>query len=128
MSKLTTENVESIFKDCLTNEDNPNKIECNPVIHTCVFDKSKIEEHSAEILELLMELPVEFRQNNGGGYSFLAACNDIHGNQWTGMHLNMEKLFALGMAADYVESLLPKEMWVMLPGNMPYFMIKEVTS
>lgn len=125
MSKLTVENVERIFVDCLTNEDNPNAIECNPVIHKCVFDAQKINEHKDEIKECLMALPKEFRENEGGGYSFLAACNDIDGNQWTGLHLNMEKLFALGTAAGYITSLVPRNMWFMLPGNMPYFMIKE---
>ena len=125
MSKLTVKNVETIFVDCLTNENNPNKISCTPVIHECVFDKTKIETNAAKILELLMELPIEFREKSGGGYSFLMACNDIHGKLWTGSHLNMEKLFALGMAAGYVEHLMPREMWNLLPGGMPYLVIKN---
>lgn len=124
-TKLTVNAVETIFVECLTNENNPNKISCTPVVHMCVFDKEKIENKSKEILGLLMELPTEFRRSSGGGYSFLMACNDKDGNQWTGLHVNMEKLFALGMAAGHVEHLMPKEMWSILPGGVPYFVIND---
>lgn len=123
---LTTYAVEKIFVECLTNDYNPNKIECTPVTYRCVFDKSKIEENKDKILELLMNLRKEFRQSEGGGYSFLAACDNIDGDQWTGKHLTMEKLFALGIAANLVDTLVPREMWNALPGGMPYFIIKNV--
>lgn len=124
-TKLTVNAVETIFVECLTNENNPNMIGCTPVVHKCIFDKAKIENKSDEILGLLMELPAEFRRSSGGGYSFLMACNDINGNQWTGLHVNMEKLFALGMAAGHVEHLMPQEMWAILPGGVPYFVIND---
>jgi hypothetical protein len=89
------------------------------------FDEGKIQEHSETIREMLMELPVTFREEEGGGWSFLQACQDRHGNQWTGLHVVMETLMCLGVAAGHVQILLPREMWGALPGGMPYFMIKK---
>ena len=58
----------------------------------------------------------------GGGWSFLQACVDKNGNHW-GEHSNMEELFCLGIAIGKVESLLPRDMWKVLPGGVPYYVI-----
>ena len=73
---------------------------------------------------MLSELPDEFRVSGGGGWSFLQACNDRHGTQWTGFHQAMEELFMLGMAAGLVTELLPRDLWDALPGGMPYYAVK----
>ena len=89
------------------------------------FSKSEIEKHKIEITGMLKCLPNEFMQNQGGGYSFLKACNDKNGNQWTGSHFQMEKLFALGIAVEKVKCLLPREIWEVLPGGVPYYAVLE---
>ena len=73
-----------------------------------------------EILATLMELPPQFRMSEGGGWSFLNACNDRDGNLW-GQHINIEQLLLLGIGAGLAKILLPREMWKALPGGMPYF-------
>lgn len=123
---LTPKKVENIFTECLAKtEDDPNAIACEGVCHTFAFDKSKIEENDEKINAMLHELPKEFMPETGGGMSFLAACNDKNGDMWTGDHFTMEKLFALGMAAELVNVLLPREMWAALPGGMPYYAVVE---
>lgn len=57
--------------------------------------------------------------------SFLNSCNTNEGKQWTGMHMKMEFLFALGVAIEKVKNLLPREMWPILPGGVPYFVVLD---
>ena len=45
------------------------------------------------------------------------------GEQW-GEHMNIEQLLALGIATGQAGYPMPKEMWKMLPGGMPYFTVK----
>lgn len=121
---LTAKTVENLFNECLAKdktEDNNTKV--IGITHTFLFDNNKIEQNKDAITELLLELPTEFRENSGGGYSFLMACNDKNGNQWTDMQFTMEKLFALGLASGKVQELLPRAMWKILPGGVPYYII-----
>lgn len=121
---LTAENVEKVFRECFS-ENKENIVKCDVVAHSFSFCKDKLQENKQNIVDMLSCLPKEFMQNTGGGYSFLMACNDKDGHQWTGLHLTMEKLFALGIGIEKVKCLLPRELWQMMPGGMPYFMVLE---
>jgi len=68
-------------------------------------------------------LPDEFHTGKGGGWSFLDACNDRNGAQWTSLHRTMDQLVCLGHAIGAVSFCLPREMWKILPGGMPYFVV-----
>lgn len=131
--KLTSENVESIFVYCLFVEDKDDTIDAlenqkdailvEGIAHSFGFHPDRIEEHKDDIASMLADLPDEFKADGGGGWSFLNACNDKNGNQWTGLHMRMEQLFMLGMAAGKVKYLLPKEIWRVMPGGVPYLQI-----
>lgn len=84
------------------------------------FNKTLISEHTHEIVDLLNQLPATFHSGTGGGWTFLNACNDRDGNQWTGNHVVMDALFCLGIAAGKATWLLHRELWDALPGGMPY--------
>lgn len=73
---------------------------------------------------MLDKLPEQFHEATGGGWSFLNACNDRHGNQWTGLHQRMEQLFQLGIALGRVSYCLPREFWSAMPGGVPYIVVK----
>jgi hypothetical protein len=90
------------------------------IVHTFAFDPEKIAQSKPAIVALLAELPDEFHASRGGGWSFLNACQDRHGNQWTDYHLQMEALFCLGIAAGLARWQLPRDLWEALPGGMPY--------
>jgi hypothetical protein len=76
-----------------------------------------------KIETMLDELPDEFKKTGGGGMSFLNACNDKHGNQWTDLHQRMEQLFQLDIGIGKVKCLMPREMWGILPDGMPYYVV-----
>lgn len=125
MFELSDENVERIFSDCLCNEGEKDSVKCEGVAHSFLFSKNKLSKHKEELSQILLQLPSEFMENGGGGYSFLYACNNKNGEQWTGLHFTMEKLFALGIGIEKVKCLLPKEVWPALPGGVPYYVVLE---
>lgn len=95
------------------------------------FDRAKLASHAELILAMLLELPLKFREStapDGGGWSFLNACDDRHSRQWTGLHRSMSELFCLGMGLGLVRCLVPREMWEALPGGMPYYVVLDVTG
>lgn len=122
---LTVENVSEIFFDCLAGEDNKaTALIVEGVINKFGFDVKKLESHKAEIATLLNELPEQFHQNSGGGWSFLNACVDKHDRQW-GEHMNIEQLVVLGIGAKLAEWTMTS-MRDILPGGMPYFVVKDL--
>jgi hypothetical protein len=128
-SILTPKRVEEIFEACLYKDEYATDglthqlISIKGVVLSVYFDYLPLAKHMLEIENMLRELPDEFKKFSGGGWSFLEACNDKHGNQWTGIHQTMDKLFMLGMGIDKVEYLLPREQWGNFPGGMPYLVI-----
>lgn len=133
MSKNRSQSVERIFMDCLFRDDElvDGKPQVPPILPTTNianpvgFNPKRIEEHRAEIAALLDGFPEEFYSDGGGGWTFLNFCNLADGSQWTGMHMRMEQLCQLGNAIGLVEFQMPRDMWGILPGGMPYMVIRR---
>jgi len=127
--ELTNENVNNVFMDCLFEENTPENLEravkVGGIMSTFGFDPDKIEKYAEDIGLMLKQLPDQFQEKRGGGWSFLNSCNRSDGTQWTGLHRTMEQLMVIGIAAGWAEIQAPREMWPMLPGGMPYFVVYE---
>ncbi len=121
MSALTAKNVNDVFMDCLfqSGEDTSRAILAEGVVHKFGFNPDRLEAHKTEIREMLECLPDEFQADKGGGTSFMNACITKDGDQWGG-HSDIEKLLVLGIATKQAEILMPRDMWNILPGGMPY--------
>ncbi len=121
--KLNSDRVMEVTRECLFNdgEDMTDRVEVQGVLNQFGFHPGRLEEHREEIVSMLEELPEKFREEAGGGWSFLQACVDKNGEQWTGLHRVMELLFVLGMGIGRVRYVLPRERWDQLPGKMPYY-------
>lgn len=124
---LDAEQVEQIFRDCMFQPDeNPREYVPAPGITINVgFHPGRLEKYREEISKMLEELPDTFKESGGGGMSFLEACFDRHGTQWTGLHLRMEQLFQLGLAIGKVGCPMPRTLWGLLPGSMPYYVVYD---
>lgn len=128
---LKADRVDKIFKECLFSDE---EIESGAKDH-CVtaegikfsvgFHPARLDSFREEIITMLYELPEQFQSKGGGGWSFLNACDDKNGEQWTGIHERMDQLFMLGIAIKRVKWLMPREMWSVFPGGMPYVVVHE---
>jgi hypothetical protein len=128
--KLTADNVSATWARCLASRKDLIDVDgivsitgMLPGIHFA-FDKKLLAMHEADIASLLDQLPVEFKKSGGGGWSFLNACMDKDDHQW-GEQSNVEQLVALGIAIGKARYMLPREMWLALPGGVPYFVIDD---
>lgn len=125
---ISSKQVTEVFYDCLFKEEelakgNPAEGEFVPAQGLTIsagFHPGRLQEHAEEILAIIDNLPEEFKQ----GWSFLNFCTDREGNQWTGMHKVCEQLVMLGIAIDKLEYCMPRDMWGMLPGGVPYIQVK----
>lgn len=125
MSILSASAVNDLCFNCLAESEEGSDIKVvEGIVGTFMFDPAKLMENKENIIAFLMELPEKFQEEKGGGWSFINACMDKEGNHWA-EHPTIEKLMALGVAIEKVEYSLPREMWSVLPGGMPYFMIKK---
>ena len=123
--KLTSKNVESIFMDCLfrKGEDTSDPAIAEGITSKFGFHKERLELHKKDISTMLSQLPKEFQKDSGGGMTFLYACDNAKGEQWTGLHSVIEQLFSLGQACGKVKCLMLRPMWSVLPGGMPYYVV-----
>jgi hypothetical protein len=126
---LTSERVSTVFFDCLfrDDEDTSGHIPAKGIVTNVGFHPGRITDHKGDIVEMLGELPDQFHETKGGGWSFLNACQDRHGNQWTDLHQTMEQLFLLGIGAGLVKELMP-EMRSIFPGGMPYYVVLKAAA
>lgn len=124
MSKLSSDAVEAVFLDCLfrDGEPHPKAVVVDGIRNRFGFNPERIKKHADEINRFLDDLPEQFQDNRGGGWSFLQACMTKDGNQW-GEHVHIEQLFALGQGIGKVQYCLPREMWQVCPGGMPYVVV-----
>lgn len=128
---IDPEQVDGVFIDCLYKSDELEGVEGAPegavivqgIVHMFGFNPERLENKREQVKTWLAALPHEFRKSGGGGWSFLNACNQANGVQWTGLHQRMEQLFALGIGLELAECQLPRELWPSLPGRMPYYVI-----
>lgn len=121
---LTSENVSEIFMNCLfkEGENTENAIIAEGVMTKVGFHPERLKQATPSIEAMANELPDEFKPKRGGGMSFLNACIDNKGNHW-GEHKNIDQLVCLGIASGILKYLMPREMWEVLPGGMPYLVV-----
>ncbi len=121
--KLTSENVEAIFKDCLAESAGKATQIISGVIIRAGFNRDKVTANRDNILSMLSYLPKEFHALKGGGWTFLNLCVDADGQQWTDLHQKCDMLICLGIAIGAVKFLLAREFWQCFPGGMPYVVV-----
>lgn len=131
--KDIAERIQAIMQDCLYNDKEcaelslsphghippPDSVVVDGIVRSFAFHPGRLQKNKEKIAEILREMPANFQQKTGGGWSFLNLCMDKNGDLW-GQHPNMEELVVLGIATKQAAYCLPKELWNALPGGMPY--------
>ena len=128
--KLTSENVVKIFRSCLFEDGADPTPEEYTVVETVQGGKvglcnKKLDKYRDDIFDMLKQLSTDFMETGGGGMSFLNACNDKNGDQWTGLHQIMNELFMLGQATKRAKFLMPRDMWDAFPGGLPCVVVLD---
>lgn len=131
--KLTSENVEMVFKDCLWSdaelevldreEIGQRSLKVRGVSVNIGFNPERIEKNKDNITNMLSQLPKEFKK----GQSVLVASNNSDGERWTSLHIFTEQLVSLGLAIGRARFCAPRAVWHLLPGRMPYLMVTETS-
>lgn len=123
-TRLTAENVERVFIACLGSQMDleDGMVKVRGITFSAWLKKDALICHTNEITAMLEELPNQFHEREGGGYSMLYACRNKDGKVW-GEHPHVEQLIVLGIGIGRVKFPLPRNMWDTLPGGMPYFMV-----
>jgi hypothetical protein len=130
--ELTAEAVHKIFEKCLLKTEEVSAdhkplvpiVEIEGVVHNFGLSKQRLSENKDDIIKLLAELPEQFHEETGGGWSFLNGCMDKNGHQW-GEQPTVEQLLVLGIGIEKVRYCLPRELWNMLPGGVPMFVVMK---
>lgn len=124
---IDAKRINEILKASFIDEDYTDETKVIPTIGVrgiVSLDPDKVMAFKEEIIDFLMQLDDKFREEVGGGYSFLAAPFDKNGEQW-GEQINANELFILGQAIGRVKLLFPSFMWSLLPGGVPYYVITK---
>lgn len=118
MSELTR----NAFMDCLfkEGEDTTNHVKVEGLRSIFVLHSQRLEEKRELVTALLAELPAEFKK----GYTFLNFCTTKDGELWTGEHRICEQLIVMAIGLDLMSYCMPREMWQILPGGVPYVIVK----
>ena len=123
---LTTENVNKVTDECAGI--GPDSFEVEGIVRSFRFSKAALDRHREDIIDMLHHLPHQFRRDDGGGWSFLMACDREDGTRWTDIHRVMEQLLALGLGVGAATLTLPRDLWGALPGSVPYFTVESRRS
>jgi len=128
---INTDEVSAAFLDCLYSmEETGNYMPADAVVVKGILGKygfhpARLEANRARVAEWLVTLPNAFRSSasDGWGWTFLKACYQENGVQWTSFHRHMEQLFCLGLGLGPVRSTIERRYWPYLAGGMPYYVI-----
>jgi hypothetical protein len=123
--ELTAESVREVLRECFfgQDEDKTDYKLGEGVMHKIGLHPDRLEKNRENIISLLSQLPYQFRKSDGGGWSFLNACQREDGKQWADLHSTVDQLVMLGNAIGVLSFLTPREFWCLYPGGMPYFVI-----
>lgn len=119
--------VEKVYVDCLVESatmlESLGVVAVEGVLHKHAFLREQLDGHRETIVGWLRQMPDEFHESRGSGWSFMNACNTKDGEQWTGLHQRMDQLFAMGQGLGVVKCAVPRKMWFVFPDSMPYYTV-----
>ena len=124
---ISATKLQEVFLDCLFREEELEGgrpigglewVPCSGIVNNVGFHKERLKAHRDDVKAFLNELNPKFSE----GLSFLEMPMDKDGNQW-GEQRNAEQLMLLGYGLGYISYPVPRELWKMLPGGVPFVVI-----
>lgn len=120
--------VEKLIKRCLF-EDGANTdsaVISEGIVRNFGFNPEELNKPDvqAKLEEIIQLLPVQFHTGGGDGWTFLNLPTTADGTQW-GDQAHAEELLCLAQALGMAGYCLPRDMWNILPGGVPYVWFKN---
>jgi hypothetical protein len=121
---IDAQRVQTLLTDCFfrPGEDTSAQVVAEGALMTYGFHPERLASHRAEIVTMLAQLPEAFFDDAGGGMSLMAMVADRDNVQW-GEQVTADALYVLANALGLARYCMPREMWRMFPGGMPYIVI-----
>ena len=88
------------------------------------FNRSALEGFRSEIISMLNQLPDSFMDDGGMGISLMQMVATKDDELW-GEQYTADELFVLAKGLGLAKFTLPREMWQILPGAMPYITVSR---
>jgi hypothetical protein len=120
MTVLTETKVHEVMRRCLATEASESTLDVQGIQSTYRFDLNALEHDRETVNDMLAELPHQFKVSGGGGASALELCYTRDGSQWADEQRSTDELISLGLALGIASFPLSRDLWVALPGSMPY--------
>lgn len=128
IKKISAKRILEIFNGCMfdkTPEIGTKFIGVHGVHVNVGFNPERVNEYKNEIIVYLDQLSDEFKEESGGGMSFIKVPFTKDDEQW-GEQIDGDRLMMLGMAIGRVKYLIEERlMWKMFPGGVPYYVITK---
>ena len=117
-----SELVRNAFAKCIFNEDEDKTdyVTVEGIVNNFGLHPQRLEEQRELVTALLAELPAEFKEGN----TFLNLFTTKNGELWTGEHTVCEQLTVMAVGLDLMTYCFQREMWAVLPGGVPYVIVK----
>ena len=88
------------------------------------FHPGRLESYREEVVGFINELNPAFLEDTGGGWTFLNLPMDKNDVQW-GEQIHADELLILAMGLKLADFLMSRDLWVGLPGGMPYVVFRK---
>lgn len=106
-----------LFED---GESRTNAVMVDGISSTFGFHPGRLEESRSEISEIVRTtISNDFFEGHGGSTSFLSLPISNNGNIW-GQQKDAEALLVMSIAIGIARILVPRDIWHVFPGEMPY--------
>lgn len=114
--------IDSLFTSCLFREGEPTQdaVVADGITARFGFHPERLKAAVPELRALVgSTVPDAFMSDGGGGSSFLDLAFDREGVHWA-EHPTLQQLVVLCVASGLAAYCLPREVWHVLPGGVPY--------
>lgn len=124
---LTVDAVMEIWNACVAAPGDPedDQVRIDGASMDGRFSRTRLLNHRMRLRTMLVELPDNFLQSGGGGWTMLNGCVDRHQRFWTSDQRTVDRLVILGIGAGVANWTLERNLWDLLPSGMPYFQVLD---
>jgi|SRR5690606_34870302 len=117
---------QSLYDDPAITEPPDGSVIVRGIVHTFAMDPQKLEKQRETVTNVIKEVVSDaFFVGKGGGWSSLNLCLDRQGDQWC-ERPTMEALCVLSIGLGLAKWCLPRDLWPVLPGGMPYIQFNSL--